>query len=104
MCYYTKGTFNGTSTTFSGPVTSDNGFIGALTGNVTGNIAGTGNNFTPRNNFSQVNATGEPQQRLGSRYFGYHNFHLCSQEPQSLFLRGSYAVVLNLVQHTGHGV
>jgi cytoskeletal protein CcmA (bactofilin family) len=30
------------STTFSGPVTSDNGFIGALTGNVTGNIAGTG--------------------------------------------------------------
>jgi hypothetical protein len=25
------------STTFSGPVTSDNGFIGALTGNVTGN-------------------------------------------------------------------
>jgi hypothetical protein len=30
------------STTFSGPVTSDHGFIGALTGNVTGNIAGTG--------------------------------------------------------------
>ena len=30
------------STTFSGPVTSTNGFIGALTGNVTGNIAGAG--------------------------------------------------------------
>jgi hypothetical protein len=30
------------TTTFTGPVTSDNGFIGALTGNVTGNIAGTG--------------------------------------------------------------
>jgi len=33
------------STTFSGPVTSTNGFIGALTamtGNVTGNVAGTG--------------------------------------------------------------
>ena len=27
------------STTFSGPVTSTNGFIGAITGNVTGNIA-----------------------------------------------------------------
>ena len=30
------------STTFSGPVTSTNGFIGALTGTVTGNIAGSG--------------------------------------------------------------
>jgi hypothetical protein len=30
------------STTFSGPVTSTNGFIGNLVGNVTGNIAGTG--------------------------------------------------------------
>ena len=30
------------STTFSGPVTSTNGFIGALIGNVTGNIAGSG--------------------------------------------------------------
>lgn len=28
------------STTFSGPVTSTNGFIGALTGNVTGSITG----------------------------------------------------------------
>ena len=28
------------STTFSGPVTSQNGFIGNVTGNVTGNIAG----------------------------------------------------------------
>jgi len=30
------------STTFSGPVTSTNGFIGNLVGNVTGNIAGSG--------------------------------------------------------------
>ena len=30
------------STTFSGPVTSTNGFIGNLAGNVTGNIAGVG--------------------------------------------------------------
>ncbi len=30
------------STTFSGPVTSNNGFVGNLTGNITGNIAGTG--------------------------------------------------------------
>ena len=30
------------STTFSGPVTSTNGFVGALIGNVTGNIAGSG--------------------------------------------------------------
>ena len=29
------------STTFSGPVTSQNGFIGNITGNITGNIAGT---------------------------------------------------------------
>ena len=29
------------NTTFSGPVTSQNGFIGALIGNITGNIAGT---------------------------------------------------------------
>ena len=29
------------STTFSGPVTSQNGFIGNVTGNVTGNISGT---------------------------------------------------------------
>ena len=28
------------STTFSGPVTSTNGFIGALTGNVTGTLTG----------------------------------------------------------------
>ena len=28
------------STTFSGPVTSNNGFVGALTGNVTGNVTG----------------------------------------------------------------
>lgn len=28
------------STTFSGPVTSDNGFIGNITGNVTGSISG----------------------------------------------------------------
>jgi hypothetical protein len=28
-------------TTFSGPVASDNGFIGAITGNVTGNVTGT---------------------------------------------------------------
>lgn len=28
------------STTFSGPVTSQNGFIGAVTGNITGNITG----------------------------------------------------------------
>lgn len=28
------------STTFSGPVTSQNGFIGDVTGNVTGNVAG----------------------------------------------------------------
>ena len=33
------------STTFSGPVTSNNGFIGAITGNVIGNVVGnvTGN-------------------------------------------------------------
>lgn len=29
------------STTFSGPVTSTNGFIGATTGDVTGNVSGT---------------------------------------------------------------
>lgn len=29
------------STTFSGPVTSTNGFVGAVTGNVTGNLVGT---------------------------------------------------------------
>ncbi len=29
------------STTFSGPVTSENGFIGDMTGNITGNIVGT---------------------------------------------------------------
>ena len=29
------------STTFSGPVTSQNGFIGSVTGNVTGNVTGT---------------------------------------------------------------
>jgi cytoskeletal protein CcmA (bactofilin family) len=29
------------STTFSGPVTSTNGFIGAVTGNVAGNVTGT---------------------------------------------------------------
>ena len=29
------------STTFSGPVTSQNGFIGAVTGAVAGNVAGT---------------------------------------------------------------
>ncbi len=29
------------STTFSGPVTSTNGFIGTTTGNVTGDVAGT---------------------------------------------------------------
>ena len=28
------------STTFSGPVTSQNGFVGALTGNVTGSVTG----------------------------------------------------------------
>ena len=28
------------NTTFSGPVTSDNGFVGAITGNVTGNVNG----------------------------------------------------------------
>lgn len=28
------------NTTFSGPVISDNGFVGALTGNVTGNVTG----------------------------------------------------------------
>lgn len=28
-------------TSFSGPVASDNGFIGSFTGNVTGNVAGT---------------------------------------------------------------
>lgn len=28
------------STTFSGPVTSNNGFIGAVTGNITGNVTG----------------------------------------------------------------
>ncbi len=28
------------STTFSGPVTSQNGFIGAVTGNITGNVTG----------------------------------------------------------------
>lgn len=33
------------STTFSGPVTSNNGFVGAISGNVTGNVTGdvTGN-------------------------------------------------------------
>ena len=29
------------STTFSGPVTSTNGFIGAVTGNIAGNVTGT---------------------------------------------------------------
>ena len=29
------------STTFSGPVTSQNGFIGAVTGNIAGNVTGT---------------------------------------------------------------
>jgi hypothetical protein len=29
------------STTFSGPVTSTNGFVGATTGDVTGNVSGT---------------------------------------------------------------
>jgi len=29
------------NTTFSGPVTSDNGFVGAVTGNVTGNVTAT---------------------------------------------------------------
>lgn len=28
------------TTTFSGPVVSDNGFTGAITGNVTGNVSG----------------------------------------------------------------
>lgn len=28
------------STTFSGPVTSQNGFVGGITGNVTGNVTG----------------------------------------------------------------
>ena len=28
------------STTFSGPVTSQNGFVGGVTGNVTGNVTG----------------------------------------------------------------
>jgi hypothetical protein len=28
------------NTTFTGPVNSNNGFVGALTGNVTGNVAG----------------------------------------------------------------
>lgn len=28
------------STTFSGPVTSQNGFVGGITGNVTGNVVG----------------------------------------------------------------
>ncbi len=28
------------STTFSGPVTSNNGFIGSVTGNITGNVTG----------------------------------------------------------------
>ena len=33
------------NTTFSGPVTSDNGFVGNITGNITGNVTGnvTGN-------------------------------------------------------------
>ena len=33
------------NTTFSGPVTSQNGFVGGITGNVSGNVAGnvTGN-------------------------------------------------------------
>ena len=30
------------STTFSGPVTSEDGFVGNLTGNVTGNVGGVG--------------------------------------------------------------
>ena len=29
------------STTFSGPVTSTNGFVGAVTGNLTGNVTAT---------------------------------------------------------------
>lgn len=29
------------NTTFSGPVNSDNGFVGAVTGNVTGNVTAT---------------------------------------------------------------
>jgi hypothetical protein len=28
------------TTTFSGPVVSDNGFVGAITGNITGNVTG----------------------------------------------------------------
>jgi hypothetical protein len=42
-------------TTFSGPVASDNGFIGNVTGNVTGNIAGSG--VITHATTSAVNAT-----------------------------------------------
>ena len=42
-------------TRFSGPVLSDNGFVGNITGNITGNIAGTGAITHPTT--SAINAT-----------------------------------------------
>ena len=45
------------STTFSGPVTSTNGFIGAMTGDVTGNVTAT----TGTSTFNNLNTTGNTQ-------------------------------------------
>ena len=46
------------NTTFSGPVTSQNGFIGAVTGNITGNITGnvTGDIFATNQSLSGAGA------------------------------------------------
>jgi hypothetical protein len=46
------------STTFSGPVTSNNGFIGAVTGNITGNVTGniTGDVFATNQSLSGAGA------------------------------------------------
>jgi hypothetical protein len=44
------------NTTFSGPVTSNNGFIGSVTGNITGNVSG--------------NVTGNVTGTLTGRVFG----------------------------------
>ncbi len=46
------------NTTFSGPVTSQNGFIGAVTGNITGNVTGnvTGDIFATNQSLSGAGA------------------------------------------------
>ena len=45
-------------TTFSGPVASDNGFIGNFTGNVTGNLTGNVTATTGTSTFNNVEITG----------------------------------------------